>query len=45
MTIAQMRDYLSRLYGPSWAEKVRKMPDSQVVAVYQRHISLGSFKK
>jgi len=39
MTIAEMRDKLSRLYGPSWGERVRKMSDKQVAAVWQRHIS------
>lgn len=39
MSVEQMREYLSKLYGPSWAERVRKMSDKQVYAVYQRHIS------
>lgn len=45
MTIAQMRDYLSRLYGPSWGERVRKMGDRQVAAVYNKHISQKENKK
>jgi len=40
MSPEQMRDYLQKLsYGPSWVEKVRKMSDKQVYAVYMRHIS------
>lgn len=45
MTTAQMRQYLVDSYKPNprsqntWAEKVRKMPDSQVVAVYMRLVN------
>ena len=44
MPIAQMRDKLSRLYGPSWGEKVRRMSDKQVVAVYTKHLAQGKIK-
>lgn len=44
MTIAQMRDKLSRLYGPSWGEKVRKMSDKQVHAIYMKELSKGAFR-
>lgn len=37
MTTAQKRVALSKVYdGPKWAEKVRKMSDQQVVAIYLR---------
>lgn len=40
MSPEQMRAYLIALpYGPSWAERVRKMSDKQVYAVYMRQIS------
>lgn len=44
MQIAQMRDKLSRLYGPSWGEKVRKMSDKQVYAVYMNKLSKGEIR-
>lgn len=35
--IHRKRDFVVSLYpGPRWREKVRKMPDSQVVAIYLR---------
>lgn len=37
MSIEQMRAALKKTYpGKSWAEKVDKMSDSQVLAVYNR---------
>lgn len=36
MSIAQMRNVLSRMYGPSWAGKVERMSDKQVAATYMR---------
>lgn len=35
--IHRKRDYVLSLYsGPRWREKVSKMPDAQVVAIYMR---------
>lgn len=35
--IHRKRDYVLSLYsGPKWREKVAKMPDAQVVAIYLR---------
>ena len=31
-----MREYVSRRYGPGWAQKVAKMPDYQVASIYHR---------
>lgn len=29
-----MREYVSKQYGGGWPERVRKMPDYQVMAIY-----------
>lgn len=35
--IEMKRTFVADLYpGPRWKEKVRKMPDSQVIAIYLR---------
>lgn len=44
MSIDQMRDKLSKLYGPSWAEKVRKMSDKQVAAIYNKKLANKEIK-
>lgn len=36
MSVTQMREKISKLYGPSWAGKVYKMSDQQVAATYMR---------
>ena len=37
MTIENMKDYLMHRYPSSkWAEKVKHMPDDQVIAIYKR---------
>lgn len=37
MTTEQMRQQLLTVYpGQKWADKVRKMPDSQVIAIFRR---------
>lgn len=37
MTIAQMRELLAQAYpGSDWPYKVKRMKDSQVLAVYNR---------
>ena len=33
-----MREFVSRQYGGSWREKVKKMPDNQVASIYHRMI-------
>ena len=36
MTIERMREHVSKVYpSPRWEEKVRNMPDIQVIAVYK----------
>lgn len=39
MSIEQMRGKLSVLYKGDWADRVAKMPDAQVAAVYWRFIT------
>lgn len=35
MSIGEMRSVVSRAYdGPTWKDKVKHMPDEQIVAVY-----------
>lgn len=34
MSTSLQREALKRLYGGSWASKVSKMPDHQVIALY-----------
>lgn len=37
LDISCMRDAISRAYsGKSWKQKVSKMPDNQIIAVYNR---------
>ncbi len=39
MSIEQMRAHLAALYAsPAWKEKVRRMPDKQVLAFYFKSI-------
>lgn len=45
MSTNQMRTALSKLYGPSWVQKVENMSDKQVAAVYQRKLNEGAFNK
>lgn len=39
MNDAQKREYLSKLYGPSWALRVSRMSEKQVAAIYLREIN------
>lgn len=39
MTIEQMREYLKGRYSPQFNEKLKKMPDDQVIAIYYRTIN------
>jgi hypothetical protein len=38
VSIEQMRAAISVLYQGDWADRVAKMPDKQVVAIYQRNL-------
>ena len=44
MSVEQMRSWLKKLYGGSskWIDKVNKMHDNQVIAVYMRFHSTKS---
>jgi hypothetical protein len=44
MTVTEMRRALSKLYGPSWVNKVDKMKDAQVAAVYESKRASGAIK-
>lgn len=40
-----MREYVEKAYpGDKWKEKVRKMSDSQVLAVFQRLSAIGKIR-
>ena len=47
MSISQMRTALCRLYrgAPKWVDRVRKMSDNQVYAIYMRMLEAGGFSK
>ena len=38
MSIEQMRAAISVLYKGNWADRVEKMSDKQVAAIYQRNL-------
>ena len=39
MTMEQMRAAVAALYtGPKWKEKVARMPDGQILAIYSRQV-------
>lgn len=39
MTIEQMRAEVARLYpGKRWQERVARMPDGQILAIYKRQV-------
>lgn len=39
MTIEQMRAEVAKLYsGYSWRDKVARMPERQILAIYQRQV-------
>lgn len=39
MTMEQMRAEVAALYtGPKWKEKVARMPDGQILAIYNRQV-------
>lgn len=41
MSVAQMRSWLKDQYGSAakWVNRVNKMPDSQVIAIYHRMLA------
>ena len=46
MEVEQMRCLISKVYeGPKWKDKVRHMPDNQVIAVYYKFAQNGKFDK
>ena len=47
ISIDQMRNYLKKLYrgAQKWVDKVNKMPDMQVYAIYMRMIESGHSMK
>lgn len=47
ISIAQMRNYLKKLYrgARKWVDKVDKMSDMQVYAVYMRMLETERFSK
>lgn len=46
MTIDQMRSYIAGVYkGPFWKDKVSKMDEGQVVAIYYSFLERGVFDK
>lgn len=38
------RDYVSKKYKGSWADRVKKMPDYQVAAIYERMLDKDTRK-
>lgn len=43
-SVEAKRIRLSELYGPLWKDKVRRMTDAQVIAVYFKMLSEGKLK-
>lgn len=45
MTNDQMREKVAAAYdGDKWKQKVRRMPDDQIVAIYYRFLKSGKIK-
>lgn len=45
MTNDQMRDKVMEAYpGDNWKQKVRRMPDDQIIAIYYRLLKSGKIK-
>ncbi len=45
MTIEQMRDWVTSAYpGDYWKNKVKKMPDKKIIALYHSLIRQGKIK-
>ncbi len=46
MTIQQMREWLYSVYqNGTWRNKVDRMPDNQIIAVYKKFEAEGRFNK
>lgn len=46
MSVDQMRDAITKVYdNPTWAYKVRRMADNQVIAIYRTMQKSGKFDK
>ena len=46
MTTNEKRAAIARVYSSeSWQQKVKKMPDAQVVAIYQKFLADGKFDR
>jgi hypothetical protein len=41
--IQEMRNYLSGLYGENWEERIARMADEQVIAIYFRKIETAAY--
>lgn len=44
MTIFEMKQKLRELYGRQWQERVDKMSDAQVVAIFKKFVTNGKIK-
>lgn len=44
MTIFEMKQKLRELYGRRWQERVDKMSDAQVVAIFKKFVVNGKIK-
>lgn len=46
MTVPNMRDAISTVYPyPKWTERVKNMPDRQVIAIYHKFMNEGKFNQ
>lgn len=46
MTVEQMRDKIAEVYGSfKWKDRVARMYDDQVIAVYYNFVERGMFEK
>ena len=46
MSVDQMREAITKVYdNPTWAYKVRRMADNQVIAIYRTMQKTGKFDK
>lgn len=44
MTIFEMKQKLRELYGRQWQERVDKMSDAQVIAIFKKFVTNGKIK-
>lgn len=45
MTVNNMREAISSVYGPAWKYRVDKMADNQVIAIYHKFLKDGKLDK